>query len=231
MHKNTEIVNLLNTQDELDSQAQDLVSEAEHIINALGNQSISAKDEVLVNDVTLLALFDTGCKPYSVVDKQTANQLNLIVQNSRKVLSTAKKDVKVCVEGIAGVMVKYKGVQANMKLYVVEDLSDKLIISLHDILRYFLRPFYDMMLSMKDELEEQEIQVIDSNSVIMPWSKPYEEAPELIELYEPFAFCDYLNMSYEEAKQKYLNLLETNICPVYKKNSRIMSLMTSELMR
>ena len=208
----------------------DLVSEAEEIINALGDQNISAKDNIFLNDISILALFDTGCKPYSVINKQKAISLNLIIRDSRKVLSTAKKGTKVCVEGSTQVNIKYKDIIINnMVLYVVEDLSDELIISLHDILRYFMVPFYELMINMKNELELQEVKLLDSDSIIMPWSRPYEEAPELKELYEPFAFCDYLNMSYEEAKQKYFDLLKTNICPIYKENSSIMNLMTSEL--
>ena len=191
-------------------------------------EDISARDSITVNNNELIALFDTGCKPWSIMNSTTAELLQMNVIPIKKCLSTAKKGARVEIIGYTDARVEYKSVKANIRMYIVEDISDVCIISLHDILRYFLKEFYELLVA------QQQVIMNECNNVeyIYPWSEKLEEAPELLEMYnetENDQFCDYLNLSYSDARKQYLEKIKENTEPDMWSNSNIRQLLESEL--
>ena len=72
------------------------------------DEEISTRDYLEVNGNMVTVLFDTGCRPLSVISKTLAHKLCLLTTPMIKILSTAKKNYKVNVEGRCLVKLKYR---------------------------------------------------------------------------------------------------------------------------
>ena len=145
-----------------------------------------------------------------------------------KTLSTAKKNYKVSVEGRCMVKLKYRDKESNIVLYVVEELNEDLIISLNDILLYFLEEFYRLLKDKRQLLIDHEIKVVDTSDLVYPWSQPFDEGPELANL-EDADFCDYMNIPYQDAVKNYLLIVEDHISLEFKADQRFIQLLMSDL--
>jgi hypothetical protein len=102
---------------------------------------VNARDEVIINDFKIDALFDSGCNTVSsLISYNIARKLNLMFQPTSHQLNTAKEGDSLQVIGEIVCEVTYRGVVARLLLYVVDGLNEDVIISFMDILTYFFVP-------------------------------------------------------------------------------------------
>ena len=191
------------------------------------NKRVDARHAITINNtVNHVALFDSGCNTNnSLISKIMVESINIKYEACDSNLNTAKAGSNLKIIGAARIPVTFKDVNAIISFNIVDNLSEDIIFSLDDILKYFFKQYFEML---KERMES--ISFLSDENLLDPWNiNDYEEAEELNNLYEPTFFVDYMNIDYDTALADYHKLLEVNIEKEFKTNSRILELMKSQL--
>jgi hypothetical protein len=130
-------------------------------------------------------------------------------------------------------------VSAEIDAVVWEMKSMDFILGLPDILEHFLDLFVDMLYRARSELLHKivEVELIDDTDMKQgeerEWTTGVPEVPEEEEeSYVPVQYesvLNYMEMSYEEAKEAYLKMLEDHIGPLLAGCQEIRDMLRSDL--
>ena len=191
------------------------------------------------------ALFDSGALGASYVSegylKKHKTQLSpyLVPVNGRVKLAaedhwvevTKALDLNVCFTSTDG-----KCHKATVRFHVLCNGSHDMVIGLPAILEHFGIFFLDMLRSAMTKVavaKQPSIAYCNSTDLLEdPWKDAIEEeAPEDIETPEPCSFRDvlhYMEISYDEAVQEYMEMIEKQTAPEFIKNTKVVELLRTK---
>ena len=170
-------------------------------------------------------LFDTGALAGSYLAQTFIDKYPILknyLRNSPGVVFLADNKTKVPVAHILSLQLKFS--YAGTDYYGVVDFrvlptcSNDLIIGLPAIIRYFGQLLKDMLQNAFDKLFDDHLHNMVPNSIddlVEPWSTQFnEEAVEDLETPLPCSFAEalhFLEMTYDEAVDEYIQLFDTHI--------------------
>ena len=204
-------------------------------------RAVHRSGRVILDTETLhvdLALFDSGAVGAAYISEHFVNKhfsaLEPYIEKARGRARLATDDHEVPITRSLILPVEFADPNgtingARLRLFVLPNSHNDMVIELPAIVAYFDLFFLDMIKIAMEEYAGQHSISATFGHLTNPWSLPSQaEAPEDIETPLPCSFTDalhYMEMPYEDAVKEFISLIDEHVAPGFRQATDIVNML------